>query len=61
MAIDRIQRIKNILSDVGAGFKADYELGREDATKMYYRTLVNLKEIKKKDLERLICSILIWE
>ena len=38
MATDRIQRIKNILSDVGAGFKADYEIGREDATKMHYRT-----------------------
>ena len=38
MSVDRIQRIKSILSDVGKGFKADYSIGRDDATKMHYRT-----------------------
>ena len=33
---DRMGKIRKILSDVGKGFKADYELGREDTTRMYY-------------------------
>ena len=47
MATDRIQKIKNILSDVGAGFKADYEIGRDDATKMHYRTR-DLQELQEE-------------
>ena len=34
---DRMQQIRNILSDVGAGFKADYELGREDRRNAFLR------------------------
>ena len=37
MAKDRMQQIRNILSDVGEGFKADYELGREDRRNAYLR------------------------
>ena len=37
MAKDRMQQIRNILSDVGEGFKADYELGREDRRNVYLR------------------------
>ena len=37
MAKDRMQQIRNILSDVGAGFKADYELGREDRRNAFLR------------------------
>ena len=37
MAKDRMQQIRNILSDVGDGFKADYELGREDRRNAYLR------------------------
>ena len=33
---DRMGKIRKILSDIGKGFKADYELGREDTTRMYY-------------------------
>ena len=33
---DRVGKIRKILGDVGEGFKADYELGREDTTRMYY-------------------------
>ena len=32
---DRMQQIRKILSDVGEGFKADYELGREDRRNVY--------------------------
>ena len=38
MAKDRMKMINSVLSDIGKGFQADYQLGREDATKMYYRT-----------------------
>mgnify|MGYP003330708677 CR=1 FL=1 len=34
---DRRQQIQNILSDLGAGFKADYELGREDRRNAFLR------------------------
>jgi len=34
---DRRQQIRNILSDLGAGFKADYELGREDRRNAFLR------------------------
>ena len=34
---DRMQQIRNILSDLGAGFKTDYELGREDRRNAYLR------------------------
>jgi len=37
MAKDRMQQIRNILSDVGEGFKADYELGREDRRNAFLR------------------------
>ena len=37
MAKDRMQQIRNILNDVGEGFKADYELGREDRRNAYLR------------------------
>ena len=37
MATDRMQQIRNILSDVGEGFKADYELGREDRRNAFLR------------------------
>ena len=37
MAKDRMQQIRNILRDVGEGFKADYELGREDRRNAYLR------------------------
>ena len=37
MAKNRMQQIRNILSDVGEGFKADYELGREDRRNAYLR------------------------
>ena len=30
MAKDRMQQIRNILSDFGEGFKDDYSIGRED-------------------------------
>ena len=33
----RLQRIQNILSDLGQGFKEDYAIGKEDTTRMYYR------------------------
>ena len=36
MAKDRMQQIRNILSDVGEGFKTDYELGREDRRNASY-------------------------
>tara|TARA_B100001778_G_C18599186_1_gene636314 strand:+ start:1968 stop:3203 length:1236 start_codon:yes stop_codon:yes gene_type:complete len=34
----RQEQIRQILSDIGQGFKADYELGKDDSTRMYYRT-----------------------
>ena len=34
----RQEQIRQILSDIGKGFKADYELGKDDSTRMYYRT-----------------------
>ena len=34
---DRIQQIRNILGDLGEGFKADYELGREDRRNAFLR------------------------
>ena len=34
---DRMQQIRKILSDVGEGFKADYELGREDRRNAFLR------------------------
>lgn len=34
----RQEKIRQILSDIGQGFKADYELGKDDSTRMYYRT-----------------------
>lgn len=34
----RQEQIRKILSEVGQGFKADYELGKDDSTRMYYRT-----------------------
>ena len=34
---DRMQQIRKILSDVGDGFKADYELGREDRRNAFLR------------------------
>lgn len=34
---DRMQQIRNILSEVGEGFKADYELGREDRRNAFLR------------------------
>ena len=37
MAKDRMQQIRNILKDVGEGFKADYELGREDRRNAFLR------------------------
>ena len=37
MAKDRMQQIRNILSDVGEGFKTDYELGREDRRNAFLR------------------------
>ena len=37
MAKDRMQQIRNILSDVGEGFKSDYELGREDRRNAFLR------------------------
>jgi len=37
MAKNRMQQIRNILSDVGEGFKADYELGREDRRSAFLR------------------------
>ena len=37
MAKDRMQQIRNILNDVGEGFKADYELGREDRRNAFLR------------------------
>ena len=37
MAKDRMQQIRNILSDVGEGFTADYELGREDRRNAFLR------------------------
>ena len=37
MAKNRMQQIRNILSDVGEGFKADYELGREDRRNAFLR------------------------
>ena len=37
MAKDRMQQIRNILSDVGEGFKADYEIGREDRRNAFLR------------------------
>lgn len=33
---DRKSKIRQILSDIGEGFKEDYSLGREDTTRMYY-------------------------
>lgn len=38
MAKDRMKQAREFLEEFGKGFKADYEIGREDATKMYYRT-----------------------
>ena len=37
MAKDRMQQIRNILSDVGEGFTADYEIGREDRRNAFLR------------------------
>lgn len=37
MAKDRMQKIRNILSDVGEGFRTDYELGREDRRNAFLR------------------------
>ena len=37
MAKDRMQQIRNILSDVGEGFTADYEVGREDRRNAFLR------------------------
>lgn len=37
MAKDRMQQIRNILSDVGEGFRTDYELGREDRRNAFLR------------------------
>ena len=37
MAKDRMQQIRNILSDVGEGFRADYEIGREDRRNAFLR------------------------
>jgi len=34
----RQEQIRKILKEVGQGFKADYELGKDDSTRMYYRT-----------------------
>ena len=34
---NRMQQIRNILNDVGDGFKADYELGREDRRNAFLR------------------------
>jgi hypothetical protein len=34
---DRMQQIRKILSDVGEGFKADYEIGREDRRNAFLR------------------------
>lgn len=34
---DRMRQIRNILSDIGDGFKADYELGREDRRNAFLR------------------------
>ena len=37
MAKNRMQQIRNILSDVGEGFRTDYELGREDRRNAFLR------------------------
>ena len=37
MAKDRIQQIRNILSDFGEGFSDDYGVGREDRRNAYLR------------------------
>ena len=37
MAKDRMQQIRNILNDVGEGFKSDYEIGREDRRNAFLR------------------------
>ena len=37
MAKDRMQQIRNILNDIGEGFRTDYELGREDRRNVYLR------------------------
>ena len=37
MAEGRREQIKNILNDLGAGFSADYQLGREDRRNAFLR------------------------